>query len=180
MCLEFVDWLGLVWVVCRVWSLTTISDWVCHGLQLMLSGFEHNIKEVCTSLLSLTLGTVLHSLGLTSSRQLFIWKRWMPICKEVHVWSVNTTLQRGACAKVEFHFANRCMCNGCAWAMGECDFAKRGMCNGWMLLCKDAHVQMVNATLQRGTFALGEHCFAKRHICKQWMPLCITFYIEKC
>jgi hypothetical protein len=178
MCLEFVDWLGLVWVVCRVWSLTTISDWVCHGLQLMLSGFEHNIKEVCTSLLSLTLGTVFHSPGLTSSKQLFIWKSWMPICKEVHV------------CKREYHFAKRCLCKGwiplcklvygCAWAMGECDFAKRGMCNGWMLLCKDAHVQMVNATLQRGTCAVGEHCFAKRHICKQWMPLCITFYIENC
>jgi hypothetical protein len=78
----------------------------------------------------------------------------------MNVWSVNTTLQRGAFAKVEFHFANRCMCNGCAWAMGECDFAKRGMCNGWMLLCKDA--QMVTAILQRGTMCSGWTLLCKK------------------
>jgi len=78
----------------------------------------------------------------------------------MNVWSVNTTLQRGACAKVEFHFAYRCMCNGCAWAMGECDFAKRGMCNGWMLLCKDA--QMVTAILQRGTMCSGWTLLCKK------------------
>ncbi len=64
------------------------------------------------------------------------------------------------CVRCEYHFANRCMCNGCAWAMGECDFAKRGMCNGWMLLCKNA--QMVTAILQRGTMCSGWTLLCKK------------------
>jgi hypothetical protein len=91
---------------------------------------------------------------------------WIPLCKEVPVQRLNSTLQIGVCAMgVHGQWVNVTLQRG-ACVMGECYFAK--MHKWWMPFYKEEQC------------AVGEHCFAKRHICKQWMPLCITFYIEKC